>query len=379
MITVAADKYLNDLEKIVPESINLRRFDPDKGFPDHLQGVRALLLRTVTPITDKTIDAVPESVQFIGTASAGTDHIDTDLLDNRGITFADAAGCNARSVAEYVVTGMLMWALHQDIDWTGLTIGIVGVGNAGSELKKLLDRLHIQTKCYDPPRVERNSDFESCSLEEVLNSDILTFHTPLKKSGDYPTRHWLDEVKLQNRHFKLIINTARGGVINEKALLEAHSNGDVDNYIIDVWENEPFFNDSTARNSFLCTPHIAGYSIEAKRRASLMVVHSLCNHFSIPFAKPVFNNRSIKENLTALETDRLTLGEVLQQIHPMSDYQDMMKKLIGTIPRKKGPAFNALRVNHPLRHEYSSISLPGKLKDRFPVLTALGFRFSDCP
>ncbi|MFW6157438.1 MAG: 4-phosphoerythronate dehydrogenase, partial [Balneolaceae bacterium] len=107
MITVLADKYLRNLENFLPENVNLLRYDPDKGLPCNLlSGADAMLIRTVTRINADTLPEIPDSLSFIGTGSAGTDHVDIPWLKARGIHFASAAGCNARSVAEYVATGL---------------------------------------------------------------------------------------------------------------------------------------------------------------------------------------------------------------------------------------------------------------------------------
>ncbi|HET6528094.1 MAG TPA: NAD(P)-dependent oxidoreductase, partial [Balneolaceae bacterium] len=258
MINVLADQYLYNIQSYLPENINLMLFDPAHGFPSEINSAHALLIRTVIPVDEQTLPDIPKNLQFVGTASAGTDHVDIKYLRENGITFADAAGCNARSVAEYVATAMLIWAEKRDQNLTTLTAGIIGAGNAGSRVIELLRKLEISTVAYDPPKEERDSNFKSASLNEVLECDILSFHTPLTTTGDYPTYHWLNGQKLSAFNFQLVINASRGGVIDEQALLNAFEKGMINDFILDVWENEPNFNQKSAEQAFIKTPHIAG-------------------------------------------------------------------------------------------------------------------------
>ncbi len=373
MITVFADKYLRNIEYYLPEEVDLQLYDPSEGLPGKQEEADALLIRTVHPINEKTLSELPPSIEFIATASAGTDHVDRDLLAREDIAFADAAGCNARSVAEYVATVLLVWADLNAVDLKKKTTGIVGVGHVGSEVIKLLEKLDLQTIAYDPPKEQRQEDFASATLDQLLSADILSFHLPLSKEGEYPTHHWLDREKLNRHTYDLLINTARGGVVYEKALLEAHSQGTVRDFIIDVWENEPIFNDFIAQNAFIKTPHIAGYSRQAKNRASWQVAKALCNHFSLeaPDSLETEGKSVVDPPLPSKATPTLT--EILSTLHPVYEYQKKLMKLAGRIPREKGKAFNRLRAQHPLRNEFGHIRLPVELIKQYPVLDAFGF------
>ncbi|HKK45138.1 MAG TPA: NAD(P)-dependent oxidoreductase, partial [Balneolaceae bacterium] len=258
MINVLADQYLHNIQSYLPENINLILFDPTKRLPPELSYAEAMLVRTVININAQTMSEIPASLKFIGTASAGTDHVDIDYLQKNGVRFADAAGCNARSVAEYVATALLIWAETRKKDLSKLSMGIVGVGHVGTQVVKLLEKLGITTIPYDPPRSLRENNFDSATLDELLSADMLSFHTPLTYKGDYPTFHWLDKEKLTGREFQLVINSSRGGVIDEKELLKSIKAGNVRDIIIDVWENEPEFSLTTAQKAFIKTPHIAG-------------------------------------------------------------------------------------------------------------------------
>ncbi|MDX1585427.1 MAG: 4-phosphoerythronate dehydrogenase [Balneolaceae bacterium] len=372
MITVFADKYLYNIEELLPESCSLKLYNPSKGLPENLDHADALLIRTVTEINRDLINRLPESMKFIGTGSAGTDHVNVDLLKEKDIAFADAAGCNSRSVAEYVATALLLWMEDSAKTPESITVGIIGKGHAGSEVHSLLENLGIDTVCYDPPKEKREQDFTSASLEEVMSTDILTFHTPLEHRGVFSTYHWLDEEKLDAHKFDLIINTSRGGVIDEQALLKSFIRGSVGDFIIDVWENEPLFNDLIAENAFIKTPHIAGYSRQSKLRATQMIVDALCRHFEIDQPEKATNAADEKLQITNNSLKSAQLTDVLCKMHPIKEYENGLKRLIGLPPQKKGPGFNTLRSEFPLRTEFRYLNIPDYLSREFPVVQKLG-------
>lgn len=371
MITVFADKYLYQIENLLPESCNLKLYSPSDGLPEDLEGADALLIRTVTEIDRSLVNRLPENLKFIATGSAGSDHIDHQLLENRQIAFADAAGCNSRSVAEYVATALLLWMEEAARTPESLTVGIVGKGHVGTEVNKLLNSFGINTVCYDPPKEKREDNFRSADLEEVLSSDILTFHTPLEHRGLFATYHWLDENKLGARKYDLIINTARGGVINEQALLKAFIKGTVENFIIDVWENEPIFNDLIAEQAFIKTPHIAGYSRQSKLRASQMIVDALCRHFDLDAPDFELDSQDEEFNISNSSLKSARLTDILCKIHPIKDYEKGLQRLIGLPPQKKGPGFNKLRSEFPLRTEFKYLAIPDFLAKEFPIIRQL--------
>lgn len=372
MITVFADKYLYNIENLLPDECNLKLFSPDEGLPENLDGADALLIRTVTEIDRNLINRLPESLQFIATGSAGTDHVNRELLKKRDIAFSDAAGCNSRSVAEYVATALLLWTEETAKTLDSLKVGIIGKGHAGTQVNNLLQSLGVKTICYDPPKEKREENFESASLEEVLSADILSFHTPLEHRGVYATYHWLDEKKLGGRKFDLVINTSRGGVVDEQVLLNAFIKGNVENFVIDVWENEPLFNDLIAKNAFIKTPHIAGYSRQSKLRASKMIADALCLHFELEIPEFELEGPDEAFNFSASSLKSAQLTEVLCKIHPIKDYEKGLKRLIGLPPQKKGPGFNKLRSEFPLRTEYQYLTLPDFLEKEYPIIQKLG-------
>ena len=371
MINVLADQYLHNIESYLPKNINLTLFDPDEGFPRDIENTHALLVRTVFSVNKQTLPDIPEKLQFVGTASAGSDHVDIDYLNKHDITFTNAAGCNARSVAEYVATALILWSESREEELTDFEIGIVGVGHVGQQLTSLFDKLGISYEAYDPPREKRESTFSSATLSEVLSTDILTFHTPLTTEGNWPTYHWLDTKKLSQHAFDLVINTSRGGVIDELALLEAKRKGMVRDIIIDVWEDEPEFHLNTAEQAFIKTPHIAGYSEQAKNNATKIVVDAMLDYFDLnsPRKDEQQTKRTLKQDISHFGS----FSDLLTELHPIKKYERELQNIIKNSPKQRGPLFNKLRAEYPLRQEFSNIYLPESYFDIFPILKQLGF------
>lgn len=371
-INLLADENIYRLKEFLPSSVNLHTFNPAEGPPVLYRYQQALFIRTVTPVSAKRLPDIPPSLRFIGTASAGTDHVDEAYLKQKDIIFAHTRGCNANAVGEYVITSLLLWCDKRGVDPGKMTVGVVGAGHTGSAVVRFLKAFGIVCKIYDPPKEERDNHFDSASLDEVLSCDVLTFHVPLTRTGEHSTYHWLDEKKLiDGEHFKLIINAARGGVIDEKALLKACEENKVDDYILDVWENEPDFNTEVAEQAFMATPHIAGYSEQAKLNATDKLVEQCCRYFELSYQRPgqFFRNKNI-----SLSKKELTLTEILLKLHPVGEYDGALRKLIGK--KDKAMLFSRLRTGHPLRFEYPNIELTGYPEAMKKLLQNLGVLLS---
>lgn len=365
MIKVIADQNLYQLEKFLPKEIDLKLYNPIQGIPD-ISGVDALLLRTASKLNAQTFPDLPPSLKFVGTGSSGSDHVDSDYLSSHNIKFVDALGCNARAVAEYVMTSLLLWSQEKSIDLKEFTYGIIGVGKAGTAVTKIFDSFELNYVLYDPPRAKKDSDFSSATINEVLDCDVLTFHVPISECGQHPTFHWLDEEKLSSRSFKLIINASRGGVIDEKAVSKAMASDSIKDIIIDVWEYEPDFNSEFAERAFIATPHIAGYSEQAKLNASKIICEKLCSFFGLSF--PSINNlypdKEIKPALL-----NYTFDEVLTRLHPIKEYDADLRDLVNR--PDKATLFSKLRTDRPFRYEYEYLRLEEKILNEFRELRRL--------
>ena len=240
-----------------------------------------LIIRTRTICNQDLLQG--SRVKFIASATIGYVHIDTQYCDSNGVRWVTAPGCNAAVVQQWVGAALVKWISSNHLNPKTLTIGIVGIGNVGSKVVALGNALGMNVVCCDPPRAERENIKSFVDLHELLKvSDIITFHVPLTRAGNYPTYHMLSSKNLALcKPTAYFLNSSRGGVVDEVALhsyLEQNSNVAV---ALDVWENEPDLNLELAKRCLVATPHIAGYSLEGKVMATKMVVDAVSRYFNL--------------------------------------------------------------------------------------------------
>ena len=277
--------------------------------PEVVRDAEALLIRTRTRCNETLLRG--SRVQFIATATIGFDQIDTDYCAKNGIAWTNSPGCNAQGVCDYVET-VLDKLVHDAAD---KTLGIVGVGHVGKLVEQMARRRGFRVLLCDPPRAEQEGAAGFVSLEEIeAKCDIITFHVPLTREGKHPT--WHMETCSHLKPDTLLINAARGGVIDEQALLRAGNP-----CVIDTWENEPCANKTLIEHALLATYHIAGYTRRGKYNASQMVVDALFEHFGLPGqvlpGKPedaphIWDIDAVSNQLKAHPEDFETLRETYQ-------------------------------------------------------------------
>jgi len=245
-----------------------------------LINVDTLLVRSITSVNRYLLDGT--KVKFVGTATIGSDHVDLNYLKMNNITFADAKGCNANSVAEYVFTALLKIAVEKKINLSEKAIGIIGIGNIGSRVVKIAKAIGMRVLKNDPPLEREAIGDNFVSLDEALQADIITLHVPLNETGKDKTVHLLNDQNLKKiRKGTILINTSRGAVIDNDALYNIAQRKKLYN-ILDVWENEPGVNIDLLKITKIGTSHIAGYSLEGKVNGTGMIYYALCNFAGIP-------------------------------------------------------------------------------------------------
>lgn len=371
MIHVLADRNIPFLSDYLSHGVQLSTFNPDSGLPPS-HPCDALLVRTVTPVNEQTLGkAHLTRLKFVGTASSGADHIDTRFLLENGIHFASALGCNRMAVAEYVGTALLEWTLAKEQHPEAIRVGIVGVGNAGSAVAQCLQKIGFEVVLYDPPRAIHDPEFESAPEQDILACDVITFHTPLDTNpGPHCTYHWLDDARLSQSKAKLIINAARGGVVSEATLLKSLDAGRALEFILDVWESEPDPGAEIVKKARLSTPHIAGYSQEAKRLGTQMILEAMMQFFGLPFRSAESKSDSGSE--VAFKTpDAVDLTDMLRSVHPLFAYSRKMKEIWATQHGARPPLFASLRTHTELRHEFRSMSFSESLLNSSPYIRRL--------
>ncbi len=297
---------------------------------DDVRDADALIVRTRTRCDEALLK--DSKVQFVATATIGFDHIDTAYMKRAGIHWTNCPGCNAASVAQYVECSLLLLEREKGLALRESTIGIVGCGHVGSKVKAVAERLGMCVLVCDPLL----ADPSFVSLDAIeREADIITFHVPLTREGEYATYHMADDAFFhQLSRVPYIINTSRGEVVDNEALLSALNEGRVHDAVIDVWEHEPQLNLELLKRVYIGTPHIAGYSADGKVNADNMVIDALCQHFGLK------HPGAIKP--PSLPVDFLYTGDPLQLYNPLDDSQKL----------KQHPEnFESLRNNYPLRRE----------------------------
>jgi len=370
-----ADKHIYLLRESVPDFFELDTFDPDFGLPANTGEYEALLVRTVTQVNPKTLPNTG-NLSWVGTASAGYDHIDIPWLSERGINVGFAAGCNARAVAEYVLTTAIHTAHTRSWRFAGKKLGVVGVGFVGTSVANLAQKFGVEVVAYDPPRMLREPQFRSATIDEVLDCDLLTLHVPLVESGVWMTKGWLDSDKLYSKHRTLLIQASRGGVADEAAIISAMDNARLDDAIIDVWQREPAVNPNLLDLAIIGTPHIAGYSNRSKQLATQMAVDHLmmCLSGGNP-PKPDDIPRPEHDhgyNHTSLVDYILDGGGPLMPTGLVDDYLGHDRSLRDSMalptPEARIAAFRRLRTKLPYRDEYKDTSIDAYPPSKWPLL-----------
>ncbi|XWN38562.1 MAG: 4-phosphoerythronate dehydrogenase [Balneola sp.] len=368
MLKILADKNIYKLAEFLPDEVDLSLYDPNEPLPS-LNDYQALLCRTVTKLNSETIPVIPDTLKFLGTGSSGSDHIDIKYFEQHGINVIDAKGSNANAVSEFVITSLLLWGIKRKKDIHQLKVGIIGAGATGTAVSKQLSQFGISNCSYDPPRELRDKNFNSASLQDILECDILTFHVPLTKTGEHSTYHWLDQSKLNGNTFKLVINAARGGVIDELALLTAIQKKTVSDIIIDVWEGEPDFNTALVEKAFIATPHIAGYSEQAKLNASKILAEKLADFFNLKL--PDYSDLYTPKKMDIANLN-YSLYELILRLHPLREYDADIRELC--LRPDKAILFQKLRTDRDYRFEYPHISLKKSFLNKFVTLIKLGIK-----
>ncbi len=352
-----------------------------------LQEAHVLIVRSVTKVNATLL--ADTNVQFVGTATTGVEHVDQTYLAARNIGFAAALGCNANAVAEYVLTALLMTAHPNGLVLSGKTIGIIGVGRIGSLVAAKAHALGMQTLLHDPPSARETGNRQYRPLAEVIQADFLTLHVPLMLDGPDATFHLIGEDELSHMSpFSMLINTARGEVVDNDALLETLTRRTVVGAIMDVWEREPSLNWDLLNHVTLGTPHIAGYSSDGKIKGTVMLYHACCRFWGIEptwtpppdLIDPVPSTTLASGNSPEIEFDATgkdfqTLAhDITATLYDLQGDHARMREVLALPKPLRPQAFDRLRRDYSHRREFASspIAIKGGDRNLFARLHALG-------
>ena len=347
---------------------------------EDVRDARVLAIRSTTGVNRSLIEG--SAVEFVGTATIGTDHMDTDYLESKGIHWCSSPGCNANSVAEYVTAALLSLANRHSFTLEGQTLGVIGVGNVGSMVVKKAGALGMRVLQNDPPRQRAESkpvgtdpvglagtglagtDPDSMgtdfvSLEEVLaGSDVVTLHVPLTYEGRDATFHMADDTFFSRmRPGSVFLNSARGAVVDTDSLGRAIDGGVVAHAVIDTWEGEPVYRQDLLERVDMATPHIAGYSFDGKVMGTVMVYGEACRFLGVePSWRPddLLPAPEVPELIIDARDRReeAVLWDIVRQVYDITADDRRLRESCADDERVRGVNFDMLRQGYRTRREF---------------------------
>src|SRR5690554_489097 len=346
-LRIIADENIPGLSAAFSSEVQIRYLPGREIKRHHLQQTDVLLVRSVTQVNADLVQGTP--IKFIGSATIGLDHIDLSYLNKFGIGFAYAPGSNAQSVVEYVLAAIAYWLQQENKSFETISVGIVGVGRIGGLLQMYLEKLGVRCLLCDPPRQAQQPDLPFCSLQEITKADVISFHVPLNLSQPWPTKSMIDEDFLSSLgKGQLLINSARGDILDNQMALNHYQNyANASALVLDVWQNEPQINVDLLKYCLLATPHIAGYAVEGKWRATLMLCQALAGYFNISVNSAYLDAKTQTSNPWVPQADEKLL-ELLQSYYPIARDDKALRGVINNLPQ----SFDILRKNYLVRHEF---------------------------
>ncbi|MCC4276089.1 4-phosphoerythronate dehydrogenase [Marinomonas communis] len=339
---------------------------------EQLMDADVLLVRSVTKVNESLLEGTP--VKYVGSATIGTDHVDTEYLLEKGIGFNSAPGCNADAVADYVFSSLSYLYFTKSVNWLEAKVGVVGQGNVGRCVASRFVELGCEVVAYDPLVNETVSGVTLTTLCEVMTCDVICLHAPLTHTGAYPSFDMInDEYVGHLSAGQTIISAGRGGVINETALIERfHALGGALNLVLDVWHEEPHPNMQLAALCDIATPHIAGYSKQGREKGTWFIYQSVCNFFDIPlkssFSEAVSQGSICEIKMNSDLGKEEALNRAIQCCFDVARDSARFKYVMSSGEDK---GFDWLRKNYVERDEFNTACVN---HDQYtPLFSALGF------
>ena len=342
---IVVDRGIKSFEKIVTsingfDEVEFLYLETQEITNDKLKDIEALFIRSTTSV-DKAL-LKNTKIKIVGSATAGIDHLDTEYLNKKNIKWFWAEGSNSLSVVNYVMSA-ICYLKSENLFNINDRVGIVGYGNIGKKLKAVLDTFSITNAVYDP---FLDHDF-LCNISIIKECDLISLHVPLTFKNPFPTIRLVDKVFLDDISNKTLINTSRGGIVNEESLLK---NNKV-NYISDVWINEPTPSREIIDYSLLSTPHIAGHSYNGKINGTLYLIKRLQEFLLIDEPTVLENHKKMKglsEVITMQEPYSL---EAFYSEYPINDESSSFKENYSRNLHDSRVTFESCRSNHYFRKD----------------------------
>lgn len=375
---IVADENIPLLDAFFAGFGEIRRYPGRAIDRDCVRDADVLLVRSVTKVSRALLEG--SKVRFVGTCTIGTDHLDLGYFAEAGIRWSSAPGCNARGVVDYVLGSLLTLAELDGADLASRTYGVVGAGEVGGRLVKVLRGLGWKVLVCDPPRQAAEEGGDYVGLEQILaECDVISLHTPLTRSGEHATWHLLDSARLAGlRQGAWLINASRGPVIDNPALRELLLAREDVLAVLDVWEEEPLVDLALADLCVIATPHIAGYSLDGRQRGTSQIYQAFCAWRGEP-EQVKLADLLPKPWLARLQLEAATdpawaLATLCRAVYdPRRDDADFRRSLSDD-PSQQKASFDLLRKGYPVRREIEGlvVGIDGESAQLRRMAAALG-------
>lgn len=341
MLKILADAHIPYIDDFFSEHFHVSRFHHEEELLSLITSHDILICRSNIKITKKMLENTP--IQLVASATSGTDHIDLSGLQDLKIPVLHAKGSNAHAVSDYIISTLAY--LETQHLMMGKNIAIIGYGSVGCMVNQRINELGYHAFQYDPYIQTPNP----IALSQLHHMDVISLHPNYHMSPPYSTHHFINSKLLETLKPKVcIINAARGNVVDENAILHRDFQGI---YCTDVYSNEPNINPNIIARATLCTPHIAGHSIESKWRMTTFVARQIFQKFG--FEEPMVQPPKIVPRASHGNT---WSAQALSLYNP----------LIETLSLKKNPVpahFKALRHQHHFRADFKFSNLLNATKN----------------
>jgi erythronate-4-phosphate dehydrogenase len=354
-LKIVADDKIPFLRGVLEPYAEITYLPGAKIAPADVADADAIFTRTRTRCNAALLEG--SRVRLIATATIGYDHIDTAWCEAAGIRWVNAPGCNSSSVQQYLAAVIVTLAKERRTVLRETTLGVIGVGNVGRKVALAGEALGMRVLLNDPPRAGREGADAFVSLDELLTrSDIVTCHTPLTKDGPHPTWRLSSDAFFERmKPGAVYINSSRGAVTDSAALVRA-ARSKLSAFVLDVWENEPHPDATLLAQSFIGTPHIAGYSSDGKANGTAACIRELCRFFDLdilPEWYPATIPPTPFPSTFTVDCRGRTAEDVFCEAvtHTYPVHEDSLRL-------KRSPAtFEEQRGNYRIRREFGSYTL----------------------
>lgn len=360
---IVADTNMPQVESFFAGVADITLLDGRNITHSDLVDANALLVRSVTKVTPELLNGT--KVKFVGSATAGLDHIAAEIQNHDTIAFANAAGANARSVVEYDLACFSY--LYRRFSWSvfGKTVAVIGYGNVGRRLCEQLLVLGIDVRIYDP-LVSVPSELAVQNLQELAACDCICVHAPLTRTGLHPTQNLLStQFFAAMKPGTVLLSAGRGGIVDEEAL-KPYLLKESFLFCCDVWAAEPFVDQSLLPLAAIATPHIAGYSSDSKVAATSMLFDAFVQFFQLQSHQTLSSQKQMLEvTVDATLAPQSALFGAIAKAYPIERDDQAF--------RQQPNGLDSLRANYWQRQEFHNYGVDTSNRELRSLLTSAGF------